>query len=96
MHKQFEETDPKEIRRLENLEKKLSMVTPINALGFFEINKTTLTSMLSIRYQVSYLASALTFYCSITYIVILAQFQFSSSCSAEEVEDVMKNKTTTM
>ena len=62
------------------------MLGPMNGRGYFGIDKTTLTSMLSVRYISTYLYRYLdnvlimTFlHCSLTYIIILVQFQLSES-----------------
>ena len=62
------------------------MLGPMNGRGYFGIDKTTLTSMLSVRYISIYLYRYLDnvqimnfLHCSLTYIIILVQFQLSES-----------------
>ena len=50
---------------------------PMNACGYFEINKSTLTSMLSVRYRFLIYSFYYFFIFSLTYIIILAQFHMS-------------------
>ena len=45
-----EATDENEVKDLEYLKNQSEMIRPMSAAGYFEINKNTLTSMLSVRY----------------------------------------------
>ena len=42
-------TNEEERRKLEYLKNNADMIRPMNAAGYFEISKNTLTSMLSVR-----------------------------------------------
>ena len=58
---------------------RIEMMRPMSASGYFAIDKTTLTSMLSVRYcDEEKLLLKLLICCSLTYIIILVQFQTSA------------------
>ena len=59
---------------------KINDLGPMNACGYFEIDKSTLTSMLSVRYLMVFKRVFLfMIHFSVTYIIILAQFKLSES-----------------
>ena len=41
--------DPQEKKHLEHIMKRIELLRPMSACGFFEIGKSTLTGMLSVR-----------------------------------------------
>ena len=75
-----------ERQKLKYETRKLSKLELMNGGGFFEISKSTLTSMLSIRYTNRYQLWSLLHYFSLTYIIILVQF-LQSTLGPSEWED---------
>ena len=61
---------------------RVEMLKPMSGDGYFEIGKTTITSMVSVRlYNLDHVSKNMSFtYClfSITYIIILVQFQITA------------------
>ena len=71
--------EEKEKQKLLYLLQRVESLGPMSAGGYFEISKSTLISMLSVRYQ-SFPPKKLinSFKCSLTYIIILVQFQMTN------------------
>ena len=67
---------------------------PINACGYFEIGKSTLTSMLSIRLKKTEIHKILIDLLSLTYIIILVQFKMSSDTDGCNCESFVTNNIT--
>ena len=83
-----------ERQQLKTLVFKLSLLKPMNANGYFSIFKQTLVSMLSVRYKQMciFQQTNLIQYYSITYIIILVQFQIPNADNSEG--EVMSNFST--
>ena len=48
--KLYTTNDPKERKYLEFIKSRIELVRPMSACGYFEIDKSTMTSMVSVRY----------------------------------------------
>ena len=73
--------DKKERRQLKTLIMNVSSLKPLSANGYFDISRETLTSMTSVRLNISHISLDIIFCFSVTYLIILVQFQLSSSSS---------------
>ena len=71
--------DKKERRQLKTLIMNVSSLKPLSANGYFDISRETLTSMTSVRLNISHISLDIIFCFSVTYLIILVQFQLSSS-----------------
>ena len=60
--------------------KRVELLKPMSGDGYFEITKTTITSMISVRFIIltRFIFIMIIFYFSITYIIILVQFQITA------------------
>ena len=73
-----------ERQQLKFISKRIDRIQPFSACGYFDIGKGTLTSMLSVRYEteknflINYRRMLISFF-SLTYIIILVQFQQSNA-----------------
>ena len=86
--------DPQQRHELEYILQRFESLNPMSAGGYFTVNKGSLTSMLSVRFK-KYFAKIVILqyhpYFSLTYIIILVQFQVSSPTGEEKNIDVPTN-----
>ena len=71
-----------EIEDLKYCKSAIKLLKPMSAAGYFEIGKSTLTSMLSVRFANGKAVPTKLLFYSLTYIIILVQFKMSEVNSA--------------